>query len=95
MDRTTIATAIHELEELLLALDDAYWEASSIPDKDKFYDLISICHGELNELAKLSVEVHYMAFEPITGQFRKSTVKLKDLHSQLPTKIFHQRTAEK
>ena len=64
MDRTTVADAVRSFESLLQVLDNAYWEASEIAHKDVIYDIISIVHVEINELAKLSVEDHYMAYEP-------------------------------
>ncbi len=83
MDRTTVADAVRSFETLLQVLDNAYWEASEIAHKDVIYDIISIMHMEINELAKLSVEDHYMAYEPITTGFRNSQSKLKMLHANL------------
>lgn len=83
MGRTTVADAVRSLETLLQVLDNAYWESSEIPHKDVIYDIISIMHMEKNELAKLSVEDHYMAYEPITAEFRNSQGKLKFLHNNL------------
>jgi hypothetical protein len=83
MERITIADAMRNLETLLQVLDNAYWEAGEIAHKDVIYDIISTVHIEINELAKLSVEDHYMAYEPITGAFRTSQQKLKVLHSNL------------
>lgn len=64
MERITVADAVRSLETLLQILDNAYWESSEIAHKDVIYDIISIVHIEMNELAKLSVEDHYMAYEP-------------------------------
>lgn len=83
MDRITVADAVKSLETLLQILDNAYWEASEIAHKDVIYDIIGIMHMEINELAKLSVEDHYMAYEPITVGFRSSQGKLKTLHTNL------------
>lgn len=81
MERVTIARAVTTLEELLEALNNAYWEANSIGQKDVVFDLISSVHDELNELAKLSVDDHGMSYEPITIQFRRCCSKLKNLSS--------------
>ena len=83
MDRITVADAVRSLETLLLILDNAYWEASDIAHKDVIYDIISVMHIEINELAKLSVEDHYMAYEPTTAAFRNSQGKLKILQNNL------------
>ena len=40
MKNDSIARAVKILEELLVGLDVAYWEASTIDRKDFFYDLI-------------------------------------------------------
>ena len=83
MERITVADAIRSLETLLQILDNAYWEASEIAHKDVIYDIISIMHIEINELAKLSVEDHYMAYEPTSAAFRNSQGKLKLLQNNL------------
>lgn len=83
MERTTISDAVRSFENLLQFLDNAYWESSKIEHKDVFYDIISIINRELNELAKLSVADHDMAYEPITASFRNSSRKLKWLQANL------------
>ncbi|HSC67880.1 MAG TPA: hypothetical protein VLC79_09330 [Cellvibrio sp.] len=75
----SISDAIRVLEGLLSGLDQAYWEASSIDRKDFFYDLISALHAELFELGKLSVQDHYLDYEPVTEEFRAAGAKLAHL----------------
>jgi hypothetical protein len=94
MERVTIADAINELDELACALDNAYWDSANIQHKDIFYNLISIIHGELNELAKLSVADHSMAYEPITAPWRNAVSKLKQLHSHLEAWVIRTKTVE-
>ena len=93
MERTTIASAVKLLEETLEVLDDAYWDAAKISHKDAIYDVISTLSAELNELAKLSVEDHYMAYEPISINFRSSAQRLRRLHTKSPQWILRNRTA--
>ncbi|HMU66201.1 MAG TPA: hypothetical protein PKE57_03605 [Cellvibrionaceae bacterium] len=93
MERVTIADALRELEDLAGALDNAYWDTAQIQQKDVFYNLISMLHSELNELAKLSVSDHYMAYEPITAPWRNATGKLRHLHSNLDGWIIRTKTA--
>lgn len=93
MDRITVADAVRSLETLLQILDNAYWEASEITHKDVIYDIVSTVHMEINELAKLSVEDHYMAYEPITAVFRKSHGKLKMLQNNLQHWVARSSTA--
>lgn len=94
MERVTIAHAVRNLEALLNLLDSAYWEASQIAHKDSIYDMISTLHIEINELAKLSVEDHYMAYEPITSDFRNSQQALKQLQRDLGTWVIRSRTTK-
>lgn len=94
MERVTIANAVRGLETLLHLLDSAYWETSQISYKDSIYDMISTLHIESNELAKLSVEDHYMAYEPITGDFRNAQHKLKLLQGELHQWVIRARTAK-
>lgn len=79
----SIARVINILEELLVGLDQAYWESSSIDRKDFFYDIISALHLELSELNKLSVQDHDLEWEPITKEFCDVRAKLNKLHSLL------------
>lgn len=94
MEHVTIANAVRSLETLLHLLDNAYWEASDIFYKDSIYDMISTLHVEINELAKLSVEDHYMAYEPITCDFRHGQSKLKLLQSNLSIWVIRSKTAK-
>lgn len=94
MERITVANAVRNLETLLQILDNAYWEASEIAHKDVIYDIISILHMEINELAKLSVEDHYMAYEPITAAFRNSQLRLKLLHTNAQLWVNRSSTAK-
>lgn len=93
MERTTVASAVKLLEELHEVLDQAYWDASKIAHKDAFYDVISMVNEELNELAKLSVEDHYMAYEPISLNFRNSGQRLRRLHEKSSRWIARHKTA--
>lgn len=93
MERIHIANAIRTLEFVAQVLDNAYWEASEIAHKDALHNMISVLHGELNELAKLSVEDHSMAYEPITTHFRGARVKLQLLQTNLPLWVRRSATA--
>lgn len=93
MERTTVASAARLLEELLEVLDQAYWDASKVAHKDALYDVISMVNEELNELAKLSVEDHYMSYEPISQGFRSSGQRLRRLHEKSPRWIARHKTA--
>ena len=79
----TISFAINTLTPLLSALETAYWDSSEIPVKDRIFDLVTSLHGELNELAKLSVNDLHMPYEPITQPFAESCQKLSYLLNQI------------
>ena len=64
-------------------LDDAYWEASSIEDKDLIYDIISQLSKEVAELNKLSVQDHHYPYEFITEGIRRITPQIAALEEDL------------
>ncbi|WP_045859653.1 hypothetical protein [Teredinibacter purpureus] len=83
MNRINIAEAIHSLEELLAALNNAYWETSDIHRKDCMFDLVTTLFGELNELAKLSISDHAMTYEPVTSAFHSSNANLRQIQNNI------------
>lgn len=93
MTQSSIAEAMKVLEELLIQLDDAYWEASNLEHKDFFHDVLGATHGELSELSKLSVQDHHLVYEPITAEFRMARVKLGRLRKLLDDYVPRSRTA--
>ena len=94
MDRSTISKALHQLEDLIDILDNAYWESSCISHKDHFYDLIKAYQLEISELSKLSVDDHYMAYEPITIQVKNTLAKLKIIQSSIESWVPRFHTAD-
>jgi hypothetical protein len=92
---TTISEAIITLSDLLMGLEDGYWESSSIDKKDLFYDLISAANKELSELAKLSIQDHDMEYEPISAEFRQAKAKLTDLRKLMDECVARSSTARK
>jgi len=95
MSKTSIAEINLQLADLNECLEHAYWEASSMSDKDLFHDLISALHSELSELAKLSVQDHDLEYEAISLEFRRSRMRLKDLRKNLDNRISRAATAAK
>lgn len=94
MERKTIADAVQHLESVLAILDNAYWEVAQIQHKDCIYDLISTVHSELRELAKLSIEDHYMAYEPITAVYRNSTPRFQFLQTHARDWVLRSSTSQ-
>ena len=89
----TIATAAGYIEDLLAALEDAYWEASTIEHKDLIFSIISLLQQERTEIAKLSVQDHGFLYEPITDGFKLLSSKLHYLQNALNTIVLRGKTA--
>ncbi len=68
---TTIHSFLNTLTELENILDDCYWEASTLADKDRIYNLINLIRCEASELNKLSVQDHHYPYEPVTSEIRE------------------------
>lgn len=83
MPAKTIQLALKTLEPLINALEDAYWDSSSMDVKDRIFDLVGCVHNELNELAKLSVSDLDLPYQPITPAFSKACVKFKYIASHV------------
>lgn len=94
MSNRCIADAIIVLEELHSCLDDAYWEASSLDAKDRFYSLISAISRELSELGKLSVQDHNLTYELVSKELQLATGKLGRLEQELGDSVLRARTAQ-
>lgn len=94
MTQTCISDAIEILEELSACLDDAYWEAATIGDKDRFYNLIFAINRELSELSKLSVQDHNLAYERISQEFTQAKDRLNDLKREPEAYVRRSRTAQ-
>lgn len=83
MDRITVSSALEILEELRNALEAAYWDAGGLQQKDTIFDIVTTTNGELNELAKLSINDYSMGYEPVTGPFQASARKFKQLQLRI------------
>lgn len=79
MSQATISDAIEKFTLFNELLDNAYWECSSIANKDFIYNIISTFHHESNELNKLSIQDHHYPYEIITEGLHQVNPKLKDL----------------
>ena len=85
MTETTITSALKILNPLLSAIETAYWDSSEIEIKDRMFDLVSCIHGELNELAKLSVSDLELPYEAITPEFAACSDKFLNLEKNIDT----------
>ncbi len=79
MNPAKIADASKEFLALIEVLDNAYWEASSIENKDRIYDVISVFQMEVAELNKLSIQDHDYLYEMITEGVRQVSSKLHSM----------------
>lgn len=93
MSEPTIADASERIEQLLSALDDAYWEASSIEKKDVIYSIIFALHAEQSELSKLSIQDHGLGYEAICSEFKEVKGKLNILRKGIDDYVVRTRTA--
>ncbi len=94
MDQTTVASAVEALEEVHKALTAAYWDANDVFQKHTVFDILSIITVELSELSKLSIEDHYMNYEPVSSQFPTCARKFQQLQNNIDAWFPRTRTAQ-
>lgn len=92
---TDVRSAINTLAPLLEGLESAYWDSSEIPVKDRIFDLVTLVHAELNELAKLSVSDLEYPYETISPGFTNCCAKLQELMQNINDWFPRSQTAEK
>ena len=83
MSSTTISEATRIIHEAAMALDDLYWEASTIEHKDLVYNLIINLKNEELELNKVSVQDGHYRYEPVSEHFRQIGAQLRWLSTHL------------
>jgi len=82
MPTPSIANVMTEFMAFSELLDDAYWEASSIENKDFIYDIISLFSQEMAELNKLSIQDHHYPYEFISEGIRRIVPKVLALEDK-------------
>lgn len=92
MTTAKIADACQAFFALIEVLDDAYWEASTIENKDAVYDVLSVFQAETSELNKLSIQDHDYPYEKITEGMRQVGGKLRHLQNHAPQLVERTRT---
>jgi hypothetical protein len=92
MTHPSIAHVITEFMAFSELLDDAYWEASSIENKDFIYDIISLFSQEMAELNKLSIQDHHYPYEFISEGIRRIVPKVLALEERQATIIRRTKT---
>lgn len=95
MEQKSISAAINTLEELLMILDRAFWEANALNVKDAIYDCISATQKEVSELNKLSIQDHHLAYEPISTEFILLTRRMSSFRKYLESNIMRSSTLTK
>ena len=84
MAALSISQASELIWELNQTLEDAYWEASSMEEKDRIFNLIQLMMGEYMELLKVSVQDHHYDYEVISTSQEVLLQVMKDLqHAQM------------
>lgn len=92
MTQPSIAHVITEFMAFSELLDDAYWEASSIENKDFIYDIISLVSQEIVELNKLSIQDHHYPYEFISEGIRRIVPKVLALEERQAEVIHRTKT---
>jgi len=92
MTQPSIAYVITEFMAFSELLDDAYWEASSIENKDFIYDIISLISQEMAELNKLSIQDHHYPYEFISEGIRRIVPKVLALEERQANIIHRTKT---
>ena len=87
MTPATISDAVREFNALIEVLDSAYWEASSIANKDTLYDVLSILNAEMAELNKLSIQDHHYPYEMVTLDMPYLHTKLIRLNNKVDSVV--------
>ncbi|MAD45158.1 MAG: hypothetical protein CMI02_15875 [Oceanospirillaceae bacterium] len=95
MAALTIAQASELIWELNLTLEDAYWEASSMEEKDRVFNLMQLMIGEYMELLKISVQDHHYEYEVISTSQEVLMQVMKDLQHAQMTMPRRQRTSDR
>lgn len=93
MNPVTISEAASHIEALIALLDDAFWEASTIENKDLIYNVIHAVQSEYTEINKLSIQDHHLPYEPITQDFREMKHKFNALRNMMNSVIMRNSTA--
>lgn len=66
MSTISISQACELVWDLLQALEDTYWEASTLSDKDHVFNVLQSLNAEYMELLKVSVQDHHYPYEVIS-----------------------------
>src|SRR5579864_4243844 len=82
-------------EQLYYALDDAYWAASTIQDKDRIRGIQSVVFEILTQLNQADITSRTADFKALAGTFTSIQKKLQDLQSDVDTIIHATQIASK
>ncbi|MCH8550919.1 MAG: hypothetical protein LAT62_03215 [Natronospirillum sp.] len=83
MSSTTLLMATETLDQFIRALDDVYWEASDIADKDVIFNISRVLTNELIELHKVSIQDGHYKYEPVGENLRTIIPQLSWLNDNL------------
>lgn len=83
MTGLTITYATETLNEIIYALEDAYWEAGTIESKDAVYNIQRSFTEEVIELHKVSVQDGDFKYEPVNEGLRHLASNISWLRENL------------
>ena len=83
MSSTTLLMATETLDQFIRALDDVYWEASDLAEKDVIYNISRVLTDELIELHKVSIQDGHYKYEPVGENLRNIIPQLAWLNDNL------------
>lgn len=83
MKQLNITQATNLLDEFVYALDNAYWQASTMDHKDRIYNLIRLLTEEVIELHKVSVQDGDFPYEPAGEDFTDLSDPIQWLRNNL------------
>lgn len=92
MNNLSISAASEIINDLITALDDAYWEANNCEEKDHVYNVSSLLMAEFIELGKVSAQDHHFDYEVISVSQEAMKQALTLFQQKIPQQIRRQST---
>ena len=95
MSKITIAQATKLLDELVMVLEDVYWEANELVVKDEVFATIRLLSAELTELQKVSVQDDHYDYEVISTKSSVLRDSVKGIQENVLPRILRTQTKQK
>lgn len=88
----TIAQATVLVSDIVEALEDVYWESSSVTIKNQCFNVVRILQQEITELTKVSVQDHHYEYETIACPGKDVAKGLEKLSELLANEVLRNKT---